>query len=160
MEASPKPETVWLTGTGQKLEDLLEQYEAEQLKALNSSSEVIIGSNEGGDHSNNNNNYLIRSTNGMNGMSRLMVTNMVMTNYNRRKKYELSEESDGYHTDMRLTIRRLESIDFGSYKCVAKNNLGEKEGLVRLYGKCLWWCVLLLQILVHICKVIIYTNMS
>jgi hypothetical protein len=36
---------------------------------------------------------------------------------------------------MKLKISDLEEKDFGSYKCVAKNALGEKEGLVRLYGK-------------------------
>ena len=122
VEASPKPETVWLTGTGQKLEELMEQWEQLQ-GGGNSSSEVMDGLNVS-------NNHFIRTN--VNGQSRLL-TNHHATN--KRKKYHFDEESDGYRTVMRLTIRRLENIDFGSYKCVAKNLLGEKEGLVRLYGE-------------------------
>ncbi|CAG2117507.1 unnamed protein product, partial [Medioppia subpectinata] len=48
-------------------------------------------------------------------------------------KYQTREEHDSYRTKMRLKITNLEEKDFGSYKCVAKNSLGEKEGLVRLY---------------------------
>nr|CAI5819613.1 unnamed protein product [Callosobruchus analis] len=36
---------------------------------------------------------------------------------------------------MRLTVRRLAETDFGNYRCVAKNALGEAEGSIRLYGK-------------------------
>ena len=50
-------------------------------------------------------------------------------------KYQMREEHDSYNTKMKLTIMNLEEKDFGSYKCVAKNVIGEKEGLVRLYGK-------------------------
>jgi hypothetical protein len=49
-------------------------------------------------------------------------------------KYHIEEEHDNYKTKMKLKIMNLEKKDFGSYKCVAKNTLGEKEGLVRLYG--------------------------
>jgi hypothetical protein len=49
-------------------------------------------------------------------------------------KYQTREEHDSYRTKMKLKITNLEKKDFGSYKCVAKNTLGEKEGLVRLYG--------------------------
>lgn len=50
-------------------------------------------------------------------------------------KYKLNEEHESYRTKMKLRIFNLDEKDFGSYKCVAKNVLGEKEGLVRLYGK-------------------------
>ena len=50
------------------------------------------------------------------------------------EKYEVSEEHDSYRTRMILKIKQLEDKDFGTYKCLAKNILGEKEGLVRLYG--------------------------
>ncbi|KAL0278833.1 UNVERIFIED_CONTAM: hypothetical protein PYX00_000527 [Menopon gallinae] len=51
------------------------------------------------------------------------------------KKYltELSENS--YRAHMRLTIKTLEAKDFGNYKCISKNSLGETEGSIRLYGK-------------------------
>ncbi|XP_054161089.1 lachesin-like, partial [Oppia nitens] len=48
-------------------------------------------------------------------------------------KYQTREEHDSYRTRMLLKITGLDDKDFGSYKCVAKNSLGEKEGLVRLY---------------------------
>ncbi|CAG2171247.1 unnamed protein product [Oppiella nova] len=48
-------------------------------------------------------------------------------------KYQTREEHDSYRTTMRLRITNIDEKDFGSYKCVAKNSLGEKEGLVRLY---------------------------
>lgn len=48
-------------------------------------------------------------------------------------KYLMREEHDSYRTKMKLKIVSLDEKDFGSYKCVAKNAIGEKEGLVRLY---------------------------
>lgn len=50
-------------------------------------------------------------------------------------KYEIEEEYQGYRTTMKLKINALANEDFGSFKCLAKNTLGEKEGLIRLYGK-------------------------
>ncbi|CAL1263926.1 unnamed protein product [Larinioides sclopetarius] len=50
------------------------------------------------------------------------------------KKYELTEEADSYRINMQLKIKNLEEKDFGHYKCVAKNTLGDKEGFVRLIG--------------------------
>ena len=35
---------------------------------------------------------------------------------------------------MRLEIHRVEEQDFTSYKCVAKNSLGETDGKIRLFG--------------------------
>ncbi|XP_054714660.1 lachesin-like [Uloborus diversus] len=49
------------------------------------------------------------------------------------KKYHLEEDRDGYKIHMRIRIGNLRENDFGSYKCVAKNTLGEKEGFIRLY---------------------------
>lgn len=34
-----------------------------------------------------------------------------------------------------LKIRRVTKTDFGSYKCVAKNSLGETDGVIKLEGK-------------------------
>ena len=36
---------------------------------------------------------------------------------------------------MRLEIHRVQAEDFTSYKCVAKNSLGETDGKIRLFGK-------------------------
>ncbi|XP_015920396.1 lachesin-like isoform X2 [Parasteatoda tepidariorum] len=49
------------------------------------------------------------------------------------KKYDISEMKDGYKINMKIKIFSLTVDDFGSYKCVAKNTLGEKEGFIRLY---------------------------
>ena len=40
-----------------------------------------------------------------------------------------------YKLDSRLHIKNLREKDFGSYKCVSKNSLGETEGSIMLYGK-------------------------
>ncbi|XP_076032494.1 lachesin-like [Oratosquilla oratoria] len=51
-------------------------------------------------------------------------------------KHKISETQSGeltYQTNMKLTIRKLQKEDFGSYKCVAKNSRGETEGLIKLY---------------------------
>ncbi|KFM77193.1 Lachesin, partial [Stegodyphus mimosarum] len=49
------------------------------------------------------------------------------------RKYDVTEESEGYKIYMKIKIYNLNAADFGSYKCVAKNTLGEKEGFIRLY---------------------------
>jgi hypothetical protein len=38
---------------------------------------------------------------------------------------------------MMLKIRSVKHNDFGSYKCVAKNSLGETDGVIKLDGKLL-----------------------
>lgn len=50
------------------------------------------------------------------------------------KKYVTSDTEKRYHIHMRLTIRDLSELDFGNYKCISKNSLGETEGSIRLYG--------------------------
>jgi len=32
-------------------------------------------------------------------------------------------------------VKGLQSNDFGNYRCISKNSLGETEGSIRLYGK-------------------------
>jgi hypothetical protein len=41
----------------------------------------------------------------------------------------------GYNKYMMLKIRSASKGDFGSYKCVAKNSLGETDGVIKLDGK-------------------------
>lgn len=50
-------------------------------------------------------------------------------------KYEIEEDYQGYRTTMKLKINAITTEDFGGWKCLSKNTLGEKEGLIRLYGK-------------------------
>nr|CAI5851859.1 unnamed protein product [Callosobruchus analis] len=38
---------------------------------------------------------------------------------------------------MKLTVRDLQEADFGNYRCISKNSLGETEGSIRLYGNVL-----------------------
>lgn len=127
VEASPRPETVWLTGTGQRLEELLETAETTAVGGGNSSNFEQGQQLSNADKSSS-------GHQGANNRPTGSSSNLLLPS-SKRKKYQFDEESDGYRTVMRLTLRRLESVDFGSYKCVAKNGLGEKEGLVRLYGK-------------------------
>ncbi|KAF4532134.1 hypothetical protein B566_EDAN004140 [Ephemera danica] len=49
------------------------------------------------------------------------------------KKYVTSSVENSYRTAMKLTIRNLRDRDFGNYRCIAKNSLGETEGSIRLY---------------------------
>lgn len=35
---------------------------------------------------------------------------------------------------MKLTIKNLQNADFGNYRCISKNSLGETEGSIRVYG--------------------------
>ncbi len=50
-------------------------------------------------------------------------------------KYETSSSNTGYSKYMKLKIRSVGPGDFGSYRCVAKNSLGETDGLIKLDGK-------------------------
>lgn len=49
-------------------------------------------------------------------------------------KYEAVSMDSGYNRYMMLKIRGVSARDFGSYKCVAKNSLGETDGIIRLDG--------------------------
>lgn len=50
------------------------------------------------------------------------------------EKYTTDIEESSYKTSMKLTIRNLQTGDFGNYRCISKNSLGETEGSIRLYG--------------------------
>ncbi|XP_048526410.1 neurotrimin isoform X2 [Dendroctonus ponderosae] len=47
-------------------------------------------------------------------------------------KYEAVSTDNGYKKYMMLKIRKVSKNDFGSYKCVAKNSLGETDGVIKL----------------------------
>ncbi|KAL1464981.1 hypothetical protein WDU94_004579 [Cyamophila willieti] len=48
------------------------------------------------------------------------------------EKYEAVSVDDGYRKYMMLKIRNVAKSDFGNYQCVAKNSLGETDGLIKL----------------------------
>lgn len=50
-------------------------------------------------------------------------------------KFESALLDNAYKVIMKLVIRSVSSSDFGSYKCVAKNSLGETDGTIKLYSK-------------------------
>lgn len=50
-------------------------------------------------------------------------------------KYEAVSTDNGYNKYMLLKIRNVGPDDFGSYKCVAKNSLGETDGVIKLDGE-------------------------
>lgn len=51
-----------------------------------------------------------------------------------RFKFE-QEDMLNYKTVMRLTINPVTKNDYGTYKCVSRNSLGETEGSIKLYRK-------------------------
>lgn len=54
------------------------------------------------------------------------------------KKYIIDYEENSYRAYMKLTIKGLQGADFGNYRCISKNSLGETEGSIRVYGKLGW----------------------
>jgi hypothetical protein len=40
---------------------------------------------------------------------------------------------NAYKVHMKLTIRSVGATDFGPYKCVSKNSLGDTDGSIKLY---------------------------
>ncbi|XP_028030170.1 lachesin-like isoform X2 [Bombyx mandarina] len=47
-------------------------------------------------------------------------------------KYEAFPMDNGYSKFMMLKIRNITKEDFGFYKCIAKNSLGETDGIIKL----------------------------
>jgi hypothetical protein len=50
-------------------------------------------------------------------------------------KYEIASIDTSYKTFMKLKIKSVDVRDFVSYKCVAKNSLGETDGVIKLEGE-------------------------
>ncbi|KAA0201608.1 hypothetical protein HAZT_HAZT009491 [Hyalella azteca] len=48
-------------------------------------------------------------------------------------KYDTLTREESYKTYMRLTIHNLTREDFTTYRCIAKNSLGETDGSIKLY---------------------------
>lgn len=57
------------------------------------------------------------------------------------KKYGTETMENSYRSHMKLTVRNLQTNDFGNYRCISKNSLGETEGSIRLYGT--KYCILI-----------------
>jgi len=49
------------------------------------------------------------------------------------EKYDVQQHEAMYKMHMQLKIRYLERKDFGEYKCLAKNSMGEAEGDIQLH---------------------------
>lgn len=57
---------------------------------------------------------------------------MIVTN----EKYETKTEvRSQFETKMTLKVKNFQKLDVGSYKCNAKNSVGDVESSIRLYGK-------------------------
>jgi hypothetical protein len=62
----------------------------------------------------------------------LVAGEMIIAN----DKYNMTEINSSYYSvQMRLTVRNFRKSDFGGYKCISKNSIGDAEGNIRLYGK-------------------------
>ncbi|XP_031337553.1 neurotrimin-like isoform X1 [Photinus pyralis] len=48
-------------------------------------------------------------------------------------KYEPMTLENSYKVHMKLTIRSVNVADYGTYKCVSKNSLGDTDGTIKLY---------------------------
>lgn len=65
-------------------------------------------------------------------MLRITANEMVISS----SKYEVATYPKSiFEVRMRVLVRNLSPEDVGSYKCIAKNSLGEVESNIRLYGK-------------------------
>lgn len=50
-------------------------------------------------------------------------------------KYEPVLVDNAYKVLMKLTIHAVTMADYGAYRCVSKNSLGETDGSIKLYRK-------------------------
>ncbi|KAF3421153.1 hypothetical protein E2986_05392 [Frieseomelitta varia] len=51
-------------------------------------------------------------------------------------KYEPILLDNAYKVHMKLTINSVSASDFGSYKCVSRNALGDTDGTIKVYREC------------------------
>lgn len=66
----------------------------------------------------------------------ILITNCVGEMVISSEKYDVQLHSKSvFEVRMTLVIRNLHTEDLGSYRCIAKNSLGEVESNIRLYGK-------------------------
>lgn len=49
--------------------------------------------------------------------------------------YKVEAITNGYEISMRLTIRPVRPVDYGSFRCIATNSLGETDGKIKLYSE-------------------------
>ncbi|KAL1139594.1 hypothetical protein AAG570_006576 [Ranatra chinensis] len=49
-------------------------------------------------------------------------------------KHIVDESRHSYRVHLKLTVKRFNSSDVGTYLCVSTNSLGRAEGAIRLYG--------------------------
>lgn len=58
---------------------------------------------------------------------------MVVSNTN---EYEIYENfTNDYTSRLTLWLKKLRRKDYGTYKCLSKNSIGESEGTIRIYGE-------------------------
>ncbi|EDS32325.1 conserved hypothetical protein [Culex quinquefasciatus] len=67
--------------------------------------------------------------------SRCSLISMTITDQPNGGKYEPVLIDNAYKVVMKLSIKVVSQADFGSYKCIAKNSLGETDGTIKLYSK-------------------------
>lgn len=48
-------------------------------------------------------------------------------------KYEPSLSNNAYKVHMKLVIKSVTKSDYGAYKCISKNSLGETDGTIKVY---------------------------
>ena len=60
---------------------------------------------------------------------------LLAQNYNGSIASFQEKPLNSYKFQLTLTIKRLQPEDFGTYRCISKNSIGQAEEVVELYGK-------------------------